>query len=806
MPLRKTKKFLQLTISLLAVTVLFGCAIRIDPASNALPTKSPDIPGKVSQPELIPQVFSVDLRMPASAETQLSVDLFDEVSGMLYNLKRYPLTRQADGKFQATILLPENASLRYRYVMTAPIEGAEQKADGSPVGYRVVFVQKNNIINDLISGWPNSPYSGETADLTGIVHDGKSNQPLPDILINIAGYQTFTDMTGRFVLHDLPVGAHLLSAVSIDGSHMTFQQQANLIAGLSTPAVIKLTPLPEIKVTLNLAPLKDAVGAPVRIATNYAQGGAIFQDSIEDTLASRMPLMARNENGSYSLELTMHAGNVLRYKYTLGNGVINAERDKSGLLLLRMVTLPDHDVTLSDKIATWRINDQAPVTIIAQAPPSTPPEDSVSIQFISNQKHETIPMWSMGNGQWMILYFGNPNSEPVFYRFARNDQADLSVDPASSANPYQIVFTNKNAQTHQIENWSSLDSSQPILRQVTTADNSKLIGVELMPGYQPSFLNRYRQLPHELKQYGINWLIFTPSWSLKVRGGLPYLEYDSSSSVLLSELAEVVSLAKSEGYQVALYPQIKFPASPQTWWLESDKSRIWWQQWYAEYERFVMCFSQFANVNGIDQLILGGSGVEYSLPGAIKTSGSNFGTPKTADQTWADLLNKVKTYYSGQLLIGVSTASDTLPIYSFYDQADGFYLTFDDAELQAYTYNQYSVTAYLDSTVTTFFDAVDKPLFAGIAASSLVSTQLGNNADRQVLISPFNPQYGAANVDLESQDYFYQVYTSSLSSYDWISGISTRGFFPVLQLTDFSSSIYGKPAMNTFIRLTHQNY
>lgn len=36
-------------------------------------------------------------------------------------------------------------------------------------------------------------------------------------------------MTGRFVLNDLPVGVHV-PAVSIDGSHMTFQQQANLVA------------------------------------------------------------------------------------------------------------------------------------------------------------------------------------------------------------------------------------------------------------------------------------------------------------------------------------------------------------------------------------------------------------------------------------------------------------------------------------------------------------------------------------------------------------------------------------------------
>lgn len=787
------------------MSLLIGCAVRIDSAKDSLPPKSPDIPAKLSEPELIAQTFIVESPALSATETQLAVDIFDEVSGMLYNINRHPLVRQANGRFEATVMLPENTTLRYRYVMTAPIEAAELKADGQPVGYRVVFVQKNNIITDKISGWPNSPYIGETADLNGIVHDSVSNQPLPDVMINIAGYQTFTDMTGRFILRGLPVGVHVLSAVSIDGSHATFQQQANMVANLATPAVVQMAPLPEINVTLILAPLTDAVGAPVRIAGNYAQAGAIFADNMDGSLASRMPYMIRAEDGSYSLELRLHAGNVLRYRYTLGNGYLNAERDSSGSPLLRMVALPSHDVTLTDRVTTWRINDQAPVTIIAHVPETTPPEDSISIQFITNHKHQPIPMWSMGNGKWMILYFGDPNATiATTYRFARNDQVDLSVDPISSANPYSIDYTQNSPQTHQIEQWSAFQSVAEIPAIQPADTSSTLTGAELMPGYQPNFLTRYRQLPGELKKYGFNWLIFTPSWNVVTKNGMPHLGFDNASSVLLSELAEIIAMAKSGGFKVAIYPQIIFPTSPHSWWLESDKSLLWWQQWYAEYERLLMSFSQFAEVNGADQLIIGGSGVEFSLPGAVKTSGSNFGTPKTAEQLWSDLLEKVRTYYQGEILFGIPAASDSLETYSFFNQVDAFYLTIDDQGLQAYTYDQYTVGSFLDGTVASFYDTVDKPLYFGLASASLTSTRLGSNLSGSGLVSPFSSQYGSANVDLASQDYFYQIYTGALTDRDWISGISTRGFFPVLQLSDFSSSIYGKPAMNTFISLTNQ--
>jgi len=333
------------------------------------------------------------------------------------------------------------------------------------------------VIKDIVSGWPNAPYTGETADLNGIVHDSKSNQPLPDVLINIAGYQTFTDMTGRFMLNDLPIGVHLLSAVSIDGSHVTFQQQANLVADLSTPAVIQMTPLPQVKVTLNLTPPTDAIGAPVRLTCNYAQCGLIFNEYAQGSFASRMPIMSHNEAGSYSLRLNLYAGTVFRYKYTLGNGYINAERDEAGRLLLRTITLPDHDVTITDKVATWRIDDQKPTTIIAQAPESTPPEDSVSIQFYTNHAHQPIPMWPMDNNQWMFLFFGSSSLGTVTYRFARNDQVDLSVDPVSSVNPYRVEFTSTAPQTNQIESWTSWEVEEANLINTSGTQTSRLVGV-----------------------------------------------------------------------------------------------------------------------------------------------------------------------------------------------------------------------------------------------------------------------------------------------------------------------------------------
>ena len=165
----------------------------------------------------------------------------------------------------------------------------------------------------------------------------------------------------------------------------------------------------------------------------------------------------------------------------------------------------------------------------------------------------------------------------------------------------------------------------------------------------------------------------------------------------------------------------------------------------------------------------------------------------------------MNTYYTGQLLFSIPADDGNLATFSFFDQVDGFYLTLSDQDLQAYGYDQYSVGTYLDGSVYAFYQSVGKPLFFGLNAASLVSNQVNSETTNGLLVSPYNPQYGAGNVDLDSQNFFYQVYTAVLAERGWVSGISSRGFFPVMKLTDFSSSIYGKPAMNAFISLTTQN-
>jgi hypothetical protein len=64
----------------------------------------------------------------------------------------------------------------------------------------------------------------------------------------------------------------------------------------------------------------------------------------------------------------------------------------------------------------------------------------------------------------------------------------------------------------------------PGLNSGGASQSEQLFGLEFTEAYQPSDLNRYRNVFPELKQMGVNWVIFSPSWKVTNLDSLPYLD------------------------------------------------------------------------------------------------------------------------------------------------------------------------------------------------------------------------------------------------------------------------------------------
>ena len=800
---KTVKTLIVIVLSATVLCLTAGCALNVVPKGTISQDPGLEFPSKVQPMELVPVVFNVELRQNYSPETVLTLNVLDEVSGLDYNITRYELTNISENRYSGTLLLPLGAVVKYRYQSTFPIDQPEAAADGSSVIYRIARVSRNLQIYDSIAAWPELPYQGSAGKLTGIVSDQKTQKPLADCLVSVAGYLTFTDMTGRFFFDHVPEGIHTLAVQSLDGGYQFFQQQANILADLSTPAVIEMTALPEVTVKFVVSLPDEAVGAPVRIAGNLYQLGNVYSklETGQSTLAARMPLLTKMDDGRYTISLKLHAGNDLVYKYTLGDGLLNAERDKAFKLVLRRFIVPDKNVTVADKVETWRHEAGSSVNIKVFTPPNTPAGDSVSIQFSARDVwRQPIPMWPVNTNEWMYLLFADSDEAAAMrYRVCRNEQCELAYDEASFSAAIPVGLEPENQYT--VSSWHLWDaSSTPNLPTTgTAAQTEQLFGLEFTEAYQPSDLNRYRNVFPELKQMGVNWVIFSPSWRVSDQNSLPYLDPNPAGGMMMLDLVQLIQLAKEQGLSVGLYPKLIFSPDSAAWWKSSQRNALWWQQWYQEYDHFVINYTQLAANTGVDQLIIGGAAVRPSLPGALITTATNSGTPKTSEKIWTELLRKVNTYYSGEVLWAVPTQDQELPLHNFYTEVDGFYI---QLQIPGESYDYYdanTATGFVEDTLAEFRDASGLPVYVGLNAPSASAESFRcNNAD--CLRSPSDGACPSQDVDLERQNYFYQSYWPVLRANAWIKGAVSRGFYPVVMLQDCSSSVYGKPALETLLK------
>jgi hypothetical protein len=58
-----------------------------------------------------------------------------------------------------------------------------------------------------------------------------------------------------------------------------------------------------------------------------------------NTVASRAPILKRNDNGTFEITLKLPVGFDLRYKYSLGDGFWNAEHEAGKFVVRQLISL-----------------------------------------------------------------------------------------------------------------------------------------------------------------------------------------------------------------------------------------------------------------------------------------------------------------------------------------------------------------------------------------------------------------------------------------------------------------------------------
>jgi len=134
-------------------------------------------------------------------------------------------------------------------------------------------------------------------------------------------------------------------------------------------------------------------------------------------------------------------------------------------------------------------------------PAETPKEDTISLQLSQGTWQQPIPLWPLGNDQWMILLFVDPAViQNLQYRICRNDQCDIAYDESSFASPISLANLSSNTSSHMVTSWHAWHAPGDLTTDtIFSEDPQQLIGVEFTPDFKPNDLSRYRDSLDELQ-------------------------------------------------------------------------------------------------------------------------------------------------------------------------------------------------------------------------------------------------------------------------------------------------------------------
>jgi hypothetical protein len=764
-------------------------------------------------------VFTVTPPAGTPEDAGLQLVLLDEVTGLPYGASGTAMTRQSDGRWQARLTPPVGSLLRYRYTRQSPSASEEFDGLGRLVRERVVCVTGPLAQDDLIAAWIDTPFLGQTGRVTGRIIDAATSSPLPEILVTASGVTAYSDGEGAFRLDGLVPGLHSLVAFTIDGAYLPLQRQAIVAAESATPAEIALEASPLVDVAFEVTlPEGTPESAPIRVAGNIRQFGASFADLDGGVNASgaRMPVMVRVDS-THALMLTrLHAGTDLRYKYTLGDGLWNAERDASGGFVTRQLIVPAQERTVQDEVAAWRSPAYAPLTFHVTIPANTPASDSISIQFNPFTWFEPIPMWKEADGTWTYVLHGPLDySGPLAYRYCRNLQCGSAddVDTAGATSAGRSVTPSAEPQTltDTVREWQWLPQETlpptDVLAPALSARAGFAVGYELLPAYRPTWSAFMPVVLAEMAARGANAVIFTPLWTLQVSRPLPILGLDPARSGFRSDLLAFAAEAARDGMQVGLRPTLT-PSygTLADWWSGGARDAAWWAVWYESYRSFILTQARLAAEAGATTLILGGPEIAPALPNGTLPDGTPSGAPADAEARWRMLIGEVRAVFSGRIGFELDFGDALQTPAPFLDAVDEVHLRWHapltPGGLADVKSMQATSAGLLDDAVLSQPLVAGKPIMLHIEYASVEggvsncpaapdgSCRAASAFDRGAVVDP------DLAVDLTAQAQAYNALLLEANGRAAISGFYASADYPIVSLLDKSASPYGKPAQD----------
>jgi hypothetical protein len=803
------RSFYTLLLLLLLLLLLSSCAKQ----PSLLPS-SAEVSTDVTTP--LTDVTLLAAPPPGTTrDTEISVLLIDPIAGLDIQTLEVPMEPTRDGRYQADLTLPVGSTLTYRYARKAPSEAVEVTSTFELVDFRVLHIPGPSTFEETIAGWSDAPYGGKTGRIIGTIVNLENGLGQRELLVSAGGISTVTEADGAFRIDGLPEGLHQLTVLSADGAFLPNSQGALVAAGATTPAELRVRPANPVFVTFQLTvPEGLSQDAVVRLAGNISTLGNRFSALTGGMRVSiaHMPVLVRVDPQHYLAVLSLFAGTDLRYKYTLGDGLWNAERTAEGALLTRQIILPDQDIVLRDHVDAWGDPATPPVRFIVTVPENTPAEDQVSLQLNPYQWFEPLPMWPLSAGTWYYDLYGPLNKgTEIQYRYCRNLQCGIADDADTAGLEASGRSLSYQGQALTLEDevtkWMWLGETPPeatITAEAVTPRPGVLTGVVIAPSYQPSWRDGLIKGISHIQSLGAQSIVLPLEWRWQQQNPFPLLRLDPAHSPLSDELRMIHRAARGAGMETILMASPSAEAMDRTsWWTTAARDLTWWQLWFEEYRQFALTAAETAADLGVDVLILGGKWTSPALPGGLLPNGEPSAVPGDAEARWRALIGDIRARYAGRLAFELVLNSEVPAMPAFLDSVDVIVfhwqvplLSEASGDVNQIAQRLMPTLDLLDSRTERF----NRPLWINIEYASVqgglaacppapdgTCRAIEEFQSGQVVDSDLN-------VALEEQSKALNAVLLATHDRPTIRGYFIRGFNPAVILWDKSSSIYGKPA------------
>ncbi len=804
--------FIRLVLIALFFIALASCENADTPPTY--PTSTPDI----NTAEAMIR-FQLNLPAPLAPGQSISLTILDEVTGLAFNTRSYPMEAQDAQHYTVDLPFILGSVVKYRYHRTGDSVVHEHLSDGRAVRYRLYHVDGPAIVEDNLSRWTDTIYISTSGRVTGQIFDATNGTPVPNILVTAGGAQALTTADGSYLLEGLPPGTHNLVVYALDGSYQTYQQGALVAPDSTTPASVYLTPSPVAAVTFTVSvPSDTPPDAPLRMAGNLLQFGNTFADLSGgiSTLANRMPILSRLPDGRFMISMTLPVGTDLRYKYTLGDGFWDAEHTSDGEFQVRQLVVSTASIQIEDRIESWHSNNKAPIIFNVETPSNAPINETISIQFnLGYGWLEPLPMWAHQTDQGLPTWHFSllsplDYSSSLQYRYCREDQCN-------AAGQAEIVSTNPMApsvtisDTVQVLNeyiagWAWQNDATPATVpniEVQARGSGFTAGIAFQPNYHPSWQSRLPTAISNANSLGINWLFISPTWTY-TRQSPPVLEVSLGQDMQWSEAVNTIMQAHGLGLNVGVYPAPRFSGDEANWWISATRDFSWWVTWFERYEEFAAHHAELASQTNAQSLVLGGPWVAPALPGGTLEDGMPSNVPHDAEQRWRSLVQQVRAQYSGTLVWALPYPQGIQNPPPFLDEFDQILIVWSAplASEPGASALEMSTEALrlFDQDLKPFQETVGKTIILGASYPSVSGGTTGCVPDNTG--GCFSPtlfeQPGFQNSHIfpnpGEQASAYNALLMAINQREWIGGLVSMGYYPPIPLQDFSTSIHGKTA------------